>query len=110
MLTTVTVTVEVDTNPSKNKMIHYIKCRMTKLSITFGLCITSVFLGHKDVSLINAHHVVLCHTETQRDIHRRATDELADAGLEGLHLRCLETSTSTCILFPAFFFHFCYLK
>lgn len=26
-------------------------------------------------------------TETQRDIHQKATDELADAGLEGLHLR-----------------------
>lgn len=29
----------------------------------------------------------LCNIETQRDIHQKATDELADAGLEGLHLR-----------------------
>lgn len=27
------------------------------------------------------------YAETQRDIHQRATDELTDAGLEGLHLR-----------------------
>jgi len=36
------------------------------------------------------HHEIVVHlynTETQRDIHQRATDELADAGLEGLHLR-----------------------
>ena len=32
-------------------------------------------------------HLYYYNTETQRDIHQRATDELADAGLEGLHLR-----------------------
>ena len=38
-------------------------------------------------SLVNALQFCIFNTETQRDIHQRATDELADAGLEGLHLR-----------------------
>ncbi len=29
----------------------------------------------------------LCSTDIQRDIHQRANDELADAGLESLYLR-----------------------
>ena len=39
------------------------------------------------VHVHTAYLVSLIGTETQRDIHQRATDELADAGLEGLHLR-----------------------
>jgi Ras-related GTP-binding protein C/D len=31
-------------------------------------------------------------SEAQRDIHRRATDDLADAGLEGIHLSFYLTS------------------
>ena len=38
-------------------------------------------------SFVNALQFCIFNTETQRDIHQRATDELADAGLEGLHLR-----------------------
>ncbi|XP_028513487.1 ras-related GTP-binding protein C [Exaiptasia diaphana] len=37
---------------------------------------------HKVDGLSDDHKI-----ETQRDIHQRATDELTDAGLEGLHLR-----------------------
>ena len=31
-------------------------------------------------------------SEAQRDIHQRATDDLADAGLEGIHLSFYLTS------------------
>lgn len=37
---------------------------------------------HKVDGLSDDHKI-----ETQRDIHQRATDDLADAGLEGVHLR-----------------------
>ncbi|RMX59034.1 hypothetical protein pdam_00023209, partial [Pocillopora damicornis] len=42
---------------------------------------------HKVDGLSDDHKI-----ETQRDIHQRATDELADAGLEGLHLSFYLTS------------------
>ena len=38
---------------------------------------------------------MFCFTETQRDIHQRATDDLTDAGLEGLHLRLVLQWLST---------------
>lgn len=37
---------------------------------------------HKVDGLSDDHKI-----ETQRDIHQRATDDLADSGLEGVHLR-----------------------
>ncbi len=39
---------------------------------------------HKVDGLSDDHKI-----ETQRDIHQRANDDLADASLEKLHLRCV---------------------
>jgi len=41
-------------------------------------------------------------TETQRDIHQRATDELSDAGLENIHLSFYLTSIYDHSIFEAF--------
>ena len=40
--------------------------------------------------------------EAQRDIHQRATDDLADAGLEGIHLSFYLTSIYDHSIFEAF--------
>ena len=36
--------------------------------------------------------MVICPTEAQRDIHQHATEDLSDAGLEGIHLSFYLTS------------------
>jgi hypothetical protein len=41
-------------------------------------------------------------TETQRDIHQRATDELQDAGLDQIHLSFYMTSIYDHSIFEAF--------
>ncbi|XP_068735676.1 ras-related GTP-binding protein C-like [Montipora capricornis] len=52
---------------------------------------------HKVDGLSDDHKI-----ETQRDIHSRATDELADAGLEGLHLSFYLKSMYDHSIFEAF--------
>ncbi|XP_020907299.1 ras-related GTP-binding protein C [Exaiptasia diaphana] len=52
---------------------------------------------HKVDGLSDDHKI-----ETQRDIHQRATDELTDAGLEGLHLSFYLTSIYDHSIFEAF--------
>lgn len=50
--------------------------------------ITTIICHSLNNSNVMVALAYLCkNAETQRDIHQRATDELADAGLEGLHLR-----------------------
>ncbi|XP_070534730.1 ras-related GTP-binding protein C-like isoform X1 [Ptychodera flava] len=52
---------------------------------------------HKVDGLSDDHKI-----ETQRDIHQRATDELADAGLDGVHLSFYLTSIYDHSIFEAF--------
>ncbi|KAJ8020441.1 Ras-related GTP-binding protein C [Holothuria leucospilota] len=52
---------------------------------------------HKVDGLSDDHKI-----ETQRDIHQRATDDLADAGLEGVHLSFYLTSIYDHSIFEAF--------
>ncbi|XP_001628704.3 ras-related GTP-binding protein C isoform X2 [Nematostella vectensis] len=52
---------------------------------------------HKVDGLSDDHKI-----ETQRDIHQRATDELTDAGLDGLHLSFYLTSIYDHSIFEAF--------
>ncbi|XP_068705235.1 ras-related GTP-binding protein C-like [Montipora foliosa] len=61
---------------------------------------------HKVDGLSDDHKI-----ETQRDIHSRATDELADAGLEGLHLSFYLTSMYDHSIFEVHVeFHFISLR
>lgn len=39
----------------------------------------------------------MLYIETQRDIHQCATDELVNAGMDGIHLRC-DRYSSHCML------------
>lgn len=49
---------------------------------------------HKVDGLSDDHKI-----ETQRDIHQRATDDLADSGLDGVHLRYLQISMNIHVFF-----------